>query len=36
MIRSEISDGKAMITGSFTEEEAKDLIGKINNAIGGK
>ena len=36
MIRSEISDGKAQITGSFTEEEARDLIGKINNVIGGK
>jgi RNA polymerase sigma factor (sigma-70 family) len=36
MIRSEISDGKAQITGSFTEEEARDLIAKINNVIGGK
>jgi RNA polymerase sigma factor (sigma-70 family) len=36
VIRSEISDGKAQITGSFTEEEARELAAKINDAIGGK
>jgi preprotein translocase subunit SecD len=36
VIRSEISDGKAQITGSFTEDEARDLIAKINNVIGRK
>ena len=36
MIRSEISGGKAQITGSFTEEEAKHLAAKINDAISAK
>ena len=36
VIRSEISEGKAQITGSFTEEEARELATKINDAIGGK
>lgn len=34
MIRLEISDGKAQITGSFTEQEARELAAKINDAIG--
>ncbi len=33
MIRSEISDGKAQVTGHFTEEEARELAAKINDAI---
>jgi preprotein translocase subunit SecD len=36
VIRSEISEGKAQITGSFTEEEARELAAKINDAISGK
>jgi RNA polymerase sigma factor (sigma-70 family) len=36
VIRSEISGGKAQITGSFTEEEARALTAKINDAISGK
>ena len=36
VIRSEISGGKAQITGSFTEEEANALAAKINDAISGK
>ena len=36
VIRSEISEGKAQITGSFTEEEARELAAKINNAIGSQ
>jgi RNA polymerase sigma factor (sigma-70 family) len=33
MIRSEISEGKAVVTGSFTEEEARGLAAKISEAI---
>jgi len=33
IIRSEISEGKAQITGSFTEDEARKLAAKINEAI---
>lgn len=33
VIRSEISGGKATITGNFTEEEAKELAAKISEAI---
>jgi preprotein translocase subunit SecD len=33
VIRSEISDGKAQISGNFTEEEAQQLAAKINEAI---
>ena len=33
VIRSEISEGKAQITGNFTEKEAKALATKINEAI---
>lgn len=33
VIRSEITDGKAQITGNFTEEEAQQLAAKINEAI---
>ena len=33
VIRSEISDGKALLTGNFTPEEAKQLVAKINEAI---
>lgn len=33
VIRSEISDGKAQITGNFTREEAQQLAAKINEAI---
>ena len=36
VIRSEISEGKAQITGSFTEEEARKLAAKINEAISEK
>jgi RNA polymerase sigma factor (sigma-70 family) len=36
VIRSEISQGKAQITGSFTEEEARALAAKINDAISGE
>ena len=36
VIRSEIPGGKAQITGSFTEEEARALAAKINDAISGK
>jgi preprotein translocase subunit SecD len=36
MIRSEIPSGKALITGSFTEAEARELAAKINDAIIGK
>ena len=36
VIRSEISEGKAQITGSFTEEEAQQLAAKINDAIGSQ
>jgi len=35
VIRSEISGGKAQITGSFTEEEARELAAKINEAAVG-
>jgi RNA polymerase sigma factor (sigma-70 family) len=34
VIRSEISGGKAQITGVFTEEEARALAAKINEAAG--
>lgn len=33
VIRSEITDGKAQITGNFTEEEAQQLAAKINESI---
>jgi RNA polymerase sigma factor (sigma-70 family) len=33
VIRSEISEGKAQITGNFTEAEAKELAARINDAI---
>jgi RNA polymerase sigma factor (sigma-70 family) len=36
LIRSEITGGKAQITGNFTEEEARALAAKINDAIGGQ
>jgi RNA polymerase sigma factor (sigma-70 family) len=36
VIREEISGGKAQITGSFTEEEAKQLAAKINETIPAK
>jgi preprotein translocase subunit SecD len=36
VIREEISEGKAQITGSFTEEEAQELAAKINDAIGSQ
>jgi RNA polymerase sigma factor (sigma-70 family) len=35
VIRSEISGGQAQITGSFTEEEAKELVARINEAAVG-
>jgi RNA polymerase sigma factor (sigma-70 family) len=35
IVRSEISAGKAQITGSFTEDEALELATKINEAIRG-
>jgi RNA polymerase sigma factor (sigma-70 family) len=36
VIKSEISGGKAQITGSFTEDEAKELAAKINDAIASQ
>ena len=36
VIRSEITAGKAQITGSFTKEEARELAARINVAISGK
>ena len=33
VIRSEISEGRAQITGHFTEAEAKELAARINDAI---
>jgi len=36
VIRSEISGGKAQVTGSFTEDEARELAAKINEAITSK
>jgi preprotein translocase subunit SecD len=33
VVQSEITDGKAQITGNFTEEEAQALVAKINEAI---
>lgn len=33
MIRSEIRDGRAQISGSFTEAEAQQLAAKINEAV---
>jgi len=36
LIREEISEGKAQITGSFTEDEARELAAKINDAVGGQ
>jgi preprotein translocase subunit SecD len=36
VVRDEISGGKAQITGSFTEEEARELAAKINDAIGSQ
>jgi RNA polymerase sigma factor (sigma-70 family) len=35
VIRSEISGGKAQITGAFTVDEANALAAKINEAVGG-
>jgi preprotein translocase subunit SecD len=32
-IRSEISGGKAVISGNFTKEEAKDLVARMNGAL---
>jgi preprotein translocase subunit SecD len=36
VIRTEIPGGKAQITGSFTEQEARELAAKINDAITSK
>ena len=36
VVRSEISEGKAQITGAFTEEEARKLAAKINEAISNE
>jgi preprotein translocase subunit SecD len=33
VIRTEIRDGKAIIDGNFTEEEAKDLAARINKTL---
>jgi preprotein translocase subunit SecD len=33
MIRSEIADGKAQITGRFSEQEANQLVAQINESI---
>jgi preprotein translocase subunit SecD len=34
IIRSEITGGKAMVSGSFTDAQAHELAGKINEALG--
>ena len=36
VIRSEITDGKAQISGSYTEEELRELAAKINDAMAGQ
>jgi preprotein translocase subunit SecD len=36
VIRSEITGGKAQISGAFTEEEAQELAARINEMIGSK
>jgi len=36
VIRTPITGGKAMITGNFSEEEAKELADRINQAIAGQ
>ena len=36
VIRSEIPGGKVLVTGSFTEDEARALAAKINDAVTGK
>jgi RNA polymerase sigma factor (sigma-70 family) len=36
VIRSEILEGKAQVSGQFTEQEARELVAKINDAISGK
>ena len=36
VIKSEISGGKLQISGTFTEEEARELATKINEAIGNR
>lgn len=36
MVRSEITSGEAQITGSFDQQQAKDLAKKINEAAKGK
>ena len=36
VIRSEISEGRAQITGNFSEAEARELAAKINDAIRGQ
>ena len=33
IIRTEIRDGRALVTGDFTEEEAKELADNINKAV---
>jgi hypothetical protein len=33
IIRTEINDGRALIAGDFTQEEAKELADKINEAL---
>jgi preprotein translocase subunit SecD len=35
VIRSEIPGGKAIVSGNFTEEEAKKLAAKINEMLSG-
>lgn len=35
VIRTEIPGGKAIVAGSFTEEEARELAARINDAISG-
>jgi preprotein translocase subunit SecD len=36
VIRDEITDGKARVTGAFTEEEARALAAKISDAVNAK
>ncbi len=36
VIRSEISEGRAQITGNFSEAEARELAARINDAVRGQ
>jgi preprotein translocase subunit SecD len=34
VVQAEITEGKMQVTGSFSQEAARDLVAKINEAIG--